>query len=167
MKKTLTISSLVLAAGLTAGVILNQQTNQEPTAQALTFDGYVEPMTAPEAVETPEIVETPTVATQTVEVRTEPLNEVVEPIMSLPEVLEQVSSYLYSSGDIHKLLSLKFSIVSANLAVTNTYLKDSSKFTKDNIDNITAACVDQLANEISTSQLNNTIFDYRVFVCSI
>ena len=101
MKKTLIISSLVLAAGLTAGVILNQPQEAPITSQALTFDGYVEPMTAPEAVEAPEVIEAPIVTNQTEEAPTEPLNEAVEPIVYSLDMGRDYFTKTYPGVDVY------------------------------------------------------------------
>lgn len=58
MKKTIIISSLVVAAGLTAGILLNQPQETKEETPVVNVQKENSPVSAPEAPQEPEVVET-------------------------------------------------------------------------------------------------------------
>lgn len=77
MKKTIIISSLVVAAGLTAGIVLNQPQEVKKETPVVNVQKENSPVTAPEAPQEPEVVETSTSPSIVEKSIVEPENEPV------------------------------------------------------------------------------------------
>lgn len=141
MKKTIIISSLVLTAAITAGIILNQPVKQEPiVTQALSFDGYVEPITAPEPLQSPELPETPIVSNQTAEVMSEPVNKPVEQKIYTHD---EMWSIVFSKVQNSQLNNDQLKMLSPGIAsaVMGKYQTNPELFEENRIDDTVFRCV--------------------------
>ena len=169
MKKRIivTIASITLIGGVTAGALMNQPKEDQtlPAANGVTFDGKVEELVATEKIEEKpvEVVQEKTINASN-----------YSPAPQEPEVeyITQSEGYfispeLLTPEQLYRLSELRFSFESVRTAVANTYKLNPEKFTRSAYAGIVSSCGDQVITAIRAAKEAGIPYDYRIFVCDV
>lgn len=173
MKKLIITSLAVISlAGVTSYSLLTQPNEEQmkQTTNALTVDGYIEPVTAPEPVQAPEVVETVTNPPIAEQAPVEPLNEPEQPKYVQSHELRQKSiEILINLPEFNDLKETGYAGEPILRVIENTYAfnRGNSAFIVENFQDTVRQCLIQTTEAANTAVTNNVKFNYYAFVCEL